>query len=66
LAHELAKLNHRVIFYGDKEQREIIEKTGAEFRLYAHATVETLDIKVFFNDKKYRKNRDNGFPHTKI
>ena len=43
LANELVKRNHKVIFYGNQEQREIIEKTGAEFRLYAHPTFDTLE-----------------------
>jgi UDP:flavonoid glycosyltransferase YjiC (YdhE family) len=45
LVNELVKLNHTVIFYGNETHREIIEKTGAQFRLYSHPTLDTIETK---------------------
>jgi UDP:flavonoid glycosyltransferase YjiC (YdhE family) len=46
LVHELCMAINsepiEVIFYGNEEHRELIEKTGATFRQYAHSTFATL------------------------
>jgi UDP:flavonoid glycosyltransferase YjiC (YdhE family) len=42
IAHELTKKNFNVIFYGNIENREVIEKTGAQFRLYVHPTMASF------------------------
>lgn len=44
MAHELAKTN-QVVFYGNEEHRSLIEKTGAEFRMYQHFPKSVLQPK---------------------
>jgi UDP:flavonoid glycosyltransferase YjiC (YdhE family) len=51
LAHELSKSQVKVIFYGNEKHREIIEKTGAEFRRYAHPNFEYFDHSADFKDQ---------------
>ena len=44
LIHELCKdKNLEVIFYSDETYRELIEKTGAKFRLNKEPTISTMD-----------------------
>jgi UDP:flavonoid glycosyltransferase YjiC (YdhE family) len=53
LAHELCKSNVKVIFFGNEKHREIIEKTGAEFRRYVHPTFESIDKSVELKNENW-------------
>ena len=53
LVHELCKRRDiECIFYGITEHRELIEKTGAKFRLYSHRNIAD----VFQNDQQKHAN----------
>ena len=54
LIHELCKnKNIEVLFYSDETYRELIEKTGAKFRLNEKPTISAVDPKLFASKMKF-------------